>query len=185
MDPRKVKALRDISISDDFIQPRTKKVVLPITPRSSEKTHNMLCRTSPLDPKSDKTVKPFFPVEMWFAMTVNKAQGQTMPKVIIALSHQPHMNYSRAGLYVAFSRVKHSDHLRLFITGNTEDDRKNSMHYIWNLPPDLTVKSFFKGFSHHDQATPWQHIAFSRKLSAIQIGENYYEKKQSKIQRKR
>ena len=181
MDHRKVKALRNLSISDDNVttfpnegQPPIKKIVLPITPKASDKTHHMLCTASPLDPSLDKCVKPFFPVEMWFAMTVNKSEGQTMPRVIIALSQRPTMNYTRAGLYVAFSRVKHSSHLRLFITGHTEDERRHNMNYIWNLPPDLTVKSFFKGFKPTDDESPWQTISFNRRLSAIQIRENYY-----------
>ena len=59
----------------------------------------MICTAKPLNAQLEKHVKPFFPVEMWFAI---KAEDKTMHKVIVAISKQPNMNFTQAACYVAF-----------------------------------------------------------------------------------
>ena len=51
-----------------------------------------------------------FPVKPAFAMTINKAQGQTLSKVGICL-HEP--VFAHGQLYVAFSRCKKQDNVKV------------------------------------------------------------------------
>ena len=59
-----------------------------------------------------------------FAMTVDKAQGQTIERVIVALSKRKLgiTDFQYVCLYVAMSRVKMGQHLRILLT---EKENKN------------------------------------------------------------
>jgi ATP-dependent DNA helicase PIF1 len=67
--------------------------------------------------QNDRSIIPFdysrtqFPINLCFAMTVNKSQGQTLPLVGVDLleSH----TFSHGQLYVALSRVKHPSHIKI------------------------------------------------------------------------
>lgn len=57
-----------------------------------------------------------FPYDLGFSMTVHKAQGRTIYRVVIDLTDHPN-SYGRmeyAAIFVAMSRVEMSDHIRLF-----------------------------------------------------------------------
>ncbi|KAL6565353.1 hypothetical protein OROGR_002304 [Orobanche gracilis] len=71
----------------------------------------------PLEPSDkQKCHIPFkrhqFPVRLCFAMTFNKSQGQTLDKVGLYL---PHPVFSHGQLYVALSRVRNANDLRILI----------------------------------------------------------------------
>ena len=77
----------------------------------------------PLCP-SDDDIFPFkfkrkqFPVRLSFAMTINKAQGQTIPIVGVYL---PELVFSHGQLYVALSRATTKRNIKILAV---EDDRK-------------------------------------------------------------
>ena len=53
-----------------------------------------------------------FPVRLAFAMTINKAQGQTLDRVGLYL---PKPVFSHGQLYVALSRVRHKNSIKILI----------------------------------------------------------------------
>jgi hypothetical protein len=80
-------------------------------------------------------------------MTVNKAQGQTMSKVVLALAKRPsamaQSDLSFEGLYVALTRVKNANDLRIMLPDNPF---ARDLSYIDNLKPLSHVQSFFAGY---------------------------------------
>ena len=94
-------------------------------------------------------VHSYFPIEMAFAFTVDKAQGQTMKKVILAISKRKGQkcDVQYDDIYVSFSRTRLGDDIRLLLIGATEDYRKESMLYITTLQPKKHVAAFFQGFN--------------------------------------
>lgn len=69
-----------------------------------------------------------FPIRLCFAMTINKAQGQTLDFVGIYL-HEP--VFSHGQLYVALSRAKTSKGVKLLIRPLTSDS--NDDHSTYNI----------------------------------------------------
>ncbi|XP_021967368.1 uncharacterized protein LOC110862486 [Folsomia candida] len=61
-----------------------------------------------------------FPVKLAFAMTINKSQGQTLDKVGIYLATPV---FSHGQLYVAFSRVRRSSDVRVYVRDMTEQGK--------------------------------------------------------------
>ena len=59
-----------------------------------------------------------FPVTVAFAMTINKAQGQTLQRVGVFLRNQC---FAHGQLYVAASRVGHPDHIRFAVAAEDGD----------------------------------------------------------------
>lgn len=59
-----------------------------------------------------------FPVRPAFAMTINKAQGQTMQQVGLYL---PEHVFSHGQLYVALSRVGSPDHIKVMVVDGTHE----------------------------------------------------------------
>lgn len=57
-----------------------------------------------------------FPIRVAFAMTINKAQGQTLSKVGVFL---PQPVFSHGQLYVAFSRVKKQTDIKICVPRTT------------------------------------------------------------------
>jgi ATP-dependent exoDNAse (exonuclease V) alpha subunit len=91
-------------------------------------------------------VKNFFPVEPGFAITIYKAQGRTIPKVILAISERKGngcgLNYR--SIYVAFSRVKQRDDIRLLLFD--DDGSRSSLTYLTKLKADPCNVAFVDGF---------------------------------------
>ncbi|CAO3648504.1 unnamed protein product [Mucor hiemalis] len=71
---------------------------------------------------SDNSTLPFelrrrqFPVQPAFAMTINKAQGQTLTSAAIALTKPV---FTHGQLYVALSRVRDPSNLKVFLQNNS------------------------------------------------------------------
>jgi hypothetical protein len=91
-------------------------------------------------------VKNFFPVEPGFAITIYKAQGRTIPKVILAISERQGdgcgLNYR--SIYVGFSRVKHKDDIRLLLFH--DDGSRTSLTYLTKLTADPCNLAFVDGY---------------------------------------
>ena len=71
-----------------------------------------------------------------------------MHRVIIALSSCgiKVCEFTFCQLLVALSRVTDGDHIRLLLTGATEEDKWNSITYINSLKRDPSIAYFFAGF---------------------------------------
>ena len=91
-------------------------------------------------------VKNFFPVEPGFGITIYKAQGRTIPKVILAISerHGDGCGLNYRSVYVAFSRVKHANDIRLLLFHDNGD--RTSLTYLTNLTADPCNLAFVEGF---------------------------------------
>ena len=76
---------------------------------------------------AEKDLFPFewsrrqFPVRVAFAMTIHKAQGQTLECVGVYL---PSPCFSHGQLYVAASRVGHPDHIRFAVDRDKNGERR-------------------------------------------------------------
>jgi len=99
-------------------------------------------------PSSKITLRHYFPLEPALAITVHKAQGRMLKRVIIALSYcdAKGCNFSYRQVHVALSRVRNSDHIRLLLTGESEAMQWMSLLYIDNLRPDPSIRFYFAGF---------------------------------------
>ena len=71
-------------------------------------------------------------------------QGRTIRRLIIFISQHPVglLKMTWEGLYVALSRVKYRDHIRLAIKRND----RSTMQYISNLEKDKYTRLFFLGY---------------------------------------
>ena len=71
-------------------------------------------------------------------------QGRTIRRLIIFISQHPVglLRMTWEGLYVALSRVKYRDHIRLAIKRND----RSTMQYISNLEKDKYTRLFFLGY---------------------------------------
>jgi len=93
-------------------------------------------------------MKDCFPVEPAFSVTIYKAQGRTIRRLIIFVSRHPVslLRMSWEGLYVALSRVKYRDHIRLAVNRDTLEKEKEAMEYMVELKKNKYTDSFFRGF---------------------------------------
>jgi len=58
----------------------------------------------------------------------------------------PLLRMSWEGLYVALSRVKYRDHIRLAVNRDTLEKEKEAMEYMVELKKNKYTDSFFRGF---------------------------------------
>jgi hypothetical protein len=67
----------------------------------------------------------------------------TLPRITLALSKRPAAitDFTYEALYVAFSRVKEKNNIRLLLTGSY-----NTITYVTGKKPDQSIVDFFKGF---------------------------------------
>ena len=113
---RQLEALRKHSVIDQ----REDNIVNTISHKSYKKKSIKMKNGSPLLGNiSSVDVTPVFAYDLAFAMTVHKAQGRTMKRVVIALTSRPvHYNQLEyASVFVALSRVKKSSHICLLQHG--------------------------------------------------------------------
>ncbi|XP_059290173.1 uncharacterized protein LOC132043732 isoform X1 [Lycium ferocissimum] len=79
-----------------------------------------------------------FPIRLCYAMTINKAQGQTLDFVGIYL-REP--TFSHGQLYVALSRAKSSNCVKVLIRPSTAED--NDDHSTYNVVYDEVIEKAF------------------------------------------
>jgi ATP-dependent DNA helicase PIF1 len=88
---------------------------LSITPSDTERMPFTLCRHQ-------------FPVRPAFAMTINKAQGQTLKMVGIFL---PKPVFTHGQLYVAMSRIGCPEGVTLLVTDGWEDVHEDALASVY------------------------------------------------------
>ena len=99
-------------------------------------------------------VRPLFPLEPGIAITIHKAQGRTIQKIILSLSkrYTHNIDIQYAALYVALSRVRCKEDIRLFLhqdfSGVPDMER---ILYINSLKPDKSINAFFKGYKNDNE----------------------------------
>ncbi|XP_059291269.1 uncharacterized protein LOC132044772 isoform X2 [Lycium ferocissimum] len=104
--------------------------------------HVFIPRIPLLSSQDEKLPIPFkrtqFPIRLCFAMTINKAQGQTLDFVGIYLREPV---FSHGQLYVALSRAKSSDCVKLLIRPATTDNLDD--HSTYNIVYSEIIKKAF------------------------------------------
>ena len=97
---------------------------------------------------STMPMKDHFPIEPAFAVTIYKAQGRTIRRLIIFVAQHPVplLRMSWEGLYVALSRVKYRDHIRLAVDRSTLEGEKKAMEYMVKLQKNKYTDWYFRGF---------------------------------------
>lgn len=130
-----------------------KTIIVPIQPGSinSREKPIFIMQASLLSEPSRALMKRSFPLLGGFAITVDKAQGQTLDRVIVALSMREHQisNFTYACIYVASSRVRKSKHMRLLLKRKEEDPAYEwslGLLYMTQLKRSPSIKAFFDGF---------------------------------------
>ena len=99
---------------------------------------------------SEAKIKPVLAFDLAFAMTVHKAQGRTIKRVVLALDsrslHRNQLEY--ASIFVALSRVEEAKHIRLLEhkRGTPVGGRGTALGYIANLLPQKTINMYNAGF---------------------------------------
>jgi len=87
-------------------------------------------------------------------MTVHKAQGRTIPRVVIALTSRPNhifqMEY--ASIFVGMSRVTSSDNIRLLEHNPAilRGQRKYALAYLMASLPNKHINAFYKGYTNNN-----------------------------------
>ena len=141
------------------IDPRSHDIILPITlsmRKSSGSTGKIYtyCTGNILSPIAKVRVYDRFPFELAFAMTVHKAQGRTIRRVVIDLTEQPmhscRMEY--AAIFVAMSRVEDHRHIRL-LERTSVGPRDSLYTYLDGISPDKHIAPFLSGYS--TNGLPW------------------------------
>ena len=125
------------------------QIVVPLIPKRSKRQYTRTCIPGDLPRYYPSRVEllSHFPLDMGFAITIHKAQGRTLRRVIIAISdrYKNNLQMSYAALYVALSRVEYMDDIRLLVNGDN-DDLVLALDYLNYLAPAPDIRAFFLGF---------------------------------------
>ena len=131
-----------VTIGSEY-QSRHLKVMAPYN-KFSYNTHNFVT------PIATAEVSEPFPFDLAFSMTVHKAQGRTIKRVVLDLTNHP-THYSRmefAAIFVAMSRVKTSEHIRLLAHKRVghQHNADEAYSYITTLKPSRHACAFYYGY---------------------------------------
>ena len=152
------------------------EILIPIAPTSNNKYRNIISLDEPINAYRDLLAAPHFPLVMNFAMTVNKSEGQTLPRVIIAMSKRPNFNFTYAGLNVGCTRVRHSADMRSFVCGESDGAKQITVAYIEKLKSDPSIEAYFAGFGSFNPQT-WTTREFDKHKAARKLGDQFYRQK--------
>ena len=126
-------------------------LIISISEKSDKtKTLKMKNGSPLLGHVSEVKVTPILAFDLAFAMTVHKAQGRTIKRVVLALDsrslHRNQLEY--ASIFVALSRVEEAKHIRLLEhkRGTPVGGRQRALGYIANLLPQKTINMYNAGF---------------------------------------
>jgi hypothetical protein len=136
----------------------------------------------PLYHASKVPLKDYFCIEPGFCITLHKAQGRTIQRLILSISDHPHhrLRHKWEGLYVGLSRVEYNEHMRLLLKRGDWSTAK-SLH---SLERCKHTEWFFKGFKGQPprNGVRWDRI---RARAAAGLGGGMKKKKSAKEMRKR
>ena len=158
---------------DIIIRPPFRLGVIPLTTAMAKSTGESsskcftFCTKNMLSPIAKVHAQEPFPFDLAFAMTVHKAQGRTIKRVVVDLTHHPRycccMKY--AAIFVAMSRVAETDHIRL-LEPDTIYQRESLYSYLSSIQPQKHIGPFLHGYS--EDGLPWnpqQALQFSSNLN--------------------
>ncbi len=137
------------------IDPKSRDIILPLTTSMSDTEWQKFTFLTGnlISPVAQVHIREPFPFDLAFAMTVHKAQGRTIHRVIIDLTDHPfeicRMKY--AAIFVAMSRVEMKDHLRL-LEPNTVQSRESLYQYLETLKPEPNIAPFLHGYTANNAA---------------------------------
>ena len=141
--PEDIKAWNDLSICDN-------EIIIPVMHTSPRWSNPTTIRGGQGFKASRVKTAPHFPLESGIAITVFKAQGHTIKKVILCVSKRPIKNLTHEAFFVANSRVKESDNIR-FLSNSRGTQHSTSdpdeLTHLTVLQPDPHTKIFFEGFA--------------------------------------
>ena len=172
------KITKNPNVNWDKLSLDKKHVIVPIRPFSDKKLRSRIATAKPvpldaptlLSTPSRVVTLSHFPLQPAFAMTVDKAQGQTIDRVIVALSKRQLAitDFQYACLYVAVSRVKQRQHLRILLMEEDNDDLEwQSLLYINRLQRDLSIDAFFAGFD--SDRSNWKSDVWNQKRAIAKL----------------
>jgi hypothetical protein len=134
----------------------------------------------PLYGMSTVPLQDHFCIEPGFCITVHKAQGRTIRRLILSISDHPHpkLRHKWEGLYVGTSRVEYSEHMRLLLKRGDWGTTK----LLRDLERCKYGECFFKGYV---QQPNQNGMRWNRQLArAAAEDTNLFEKK-SKTKKKK
>ena len=149
----------------------TGKIVLPLLPKRKGKSWGDIAPTAipggDLYRPSRVKLMNYFPIEPAFAMTVDKAQGRTMPRVILALSSRSssHCQMTYAAIYVALSRVRNRNDIRLLLSGTNYAEQRDSLLYLSTLKRDKSIDAFFAGYPRVSKNHGWKKQTWNSEIA--------------------
>ena len=159
-EPSRVKKRQLEELRRHSILSKTEEDIVISISEKSDKSKSLRMRNgSPLlGNVSSAAIRPIIAYDLAFAMTVHKAQGRTIPRVVIALTSRPlhRLQMKYASLFVGMSRVKEGDHIRLLEhgRGTIMGNRQNAYGYLGNLLPEKSISMYECGFQ--NRTGVWQ-----------------------------
>ncbi|KAJ9547061.1 hypothetical protein OSB04_019604 [Centaurea solstitialis] len=85
-----------------------------------------------------------FPIRLSFSMTINKAQGQTIPNVGVYL---PESVFSHGQIYVALSRGTSRENTKVLVTPAKNSIVPESTHQMWCITKSYAINEGSGGAS--------------------------------------
>ena len=120
-----------------------------------------------LNPLASVQAFNIFPFDLGFSMTVHKAQGRTIPKVVLDITSHPTKKAQMefAGIFVAMSRVNMNDNMRLL--GHSQRNgtcltMQEAYSHLTKLEANKDVLAFYHGYDKNKNDTDncgekWNH----------------------------
>jgi hypothetical protein len=139
-----------------------------------------LC-SRPLYELSTVRLKDHFCIEAGFCITLHKAQGRTIRRLILSISDHPYhkLRHEWEGLYVGLSRVEYNEHIRLLLKRGDWGTAK----LLLGLERCKYTECFFKGYA---QQPNHGGMRWNRQLARAAAEEtNLFKKKKTGKAKKR
>lgn len=151
--------IKDEAHSNDGRGQQESRVIIPIArdSRLKKKQENLrgagTTRRGSAYRPSTISLQDHFPLELAFSMTVHKAQGRTIRRLILSLSAHPMftLRLTWESLYVAMSRVRRRDDIRILLK---DGETRENLAYVSDLEKDHYVGYYFSGFREEGDGLP-------------------------------